>query len=273
MRSFMSDKKTNWQDSVQKNSLNTFRSTFSSLIKMVSKNFKIELDDVFKKFDVFAKAKQHLRHEEDKISNATTASINNSVSAGSASVEKRQELLSDAQENADKAADILLQLHRRLAKDYGRFWRKDIITHQLFAIPEQEIVEAFSLLAALNQEPIPTRTITFQMRVPDEYEKPEATLTVSGEAYVFGLLDCIGELSRIIQDSLKSNQTEFLKRIFKQMESLYTELERFKEFPNRRDPKIKTKDYTNLKSRIDTCGGQVRRCRKLLQDRGILWLS
>ena len=113
MRSFMSDKKTNWQDSVQKNSLNTFRNTFSSLIKMVSKNFKTELDDVFKKFDVFAKAKQHLRHEEDKISNATTASINNSVSASSASGEKRQELLSDARENADKAAEILLQLHHR----------------------------------------------------------------------------------------------------------------------------------------------------------------
>ena len=240
---------------------------------MVSKNFKTELDDVFKKFDVFAKAKQHLRHEEDKITDETKTSINKAVSAGNASVEKRQELLSDAQENADKAADILLQLHRRLAKDYGRFWRKDIITHQLFAIPEQEIIEAFSLLAALNQEPIPTKTITFRIRKPGKYEKPEARLTVSGEAYVFGLLDCIGELSRVIQDSQKNNQTEFLKRIFKQMESLYTELERFKEFPNRRDPTIKTKDYANLKARIDTCSYQVRRCRKLLQDRGILWLS
>ena len=61
------------------------------------------------------------------------------------------------------------------------------------------------------------------------------------------------------------------------MEELYTELERFKEFPNRKDPNrkdqaIKTKDL-HLKARIDTCGGQVRRCRKLLQDRGILWLS
>ena len=240
---------------------------------MVSKNFKTELDDVFKKFSRFVKASQYRQHEQDRISNATQVSIDNAVSACSASGEKRQELLSDARENADKAADILLQLYRRLADDYERNWRRDIINSQLFAISEQEIIEAFSLLAALNQEPIPTRTITFQMRVPDEYEKPEATLTVSGEAYVFGLLDCIGELSRIIQDSLKSNQTEFLKRIFKQMESLYTELERFKEFPNRKDPTIKTKDYANLKARIDTCGGQVRRCRKLLQDRGILWLS
>ena len=237
---------------------------------MVSKNFKSELDDVFKKFDVFAKARQHLRHEEDKISNATTASINNSVSAGSASVEKRQELLSDAKENADKAADILLQLHRRLADDYGRFWRQDIITHQLFAIPEQEIIEAFSLLAALNQEPIPTRTITFRMQEPDEYGKIRASLTVSPEPYVFGLLDCVGELDRILHDSLKNNQKQFLKQILKKMEEMYTELERFKEFPNRKDPLIKTKDLANLKHRIDICGSQVHRCRTLLQNKGIL---
>ena len=40
------------------------------------------------------------------------------------------------------------------------------------------------------------------------------------------------------------------------------------EFPNRKDRRFK--DYANLKSRIDTCAGQVRYCRKLLQDNGIL---
>ena len=236
---------------------------------MASKNYKSELNDVFKKFDVFEKAGQHRQNASTEIQNATKKAINQAVSASSASGEKKQELLSDARENADKAADILLQLHHRLADDYGRFWRRDIITHQLFAIPEQEIVEAFSLLAALNLDPIPTRTINFQMRVPDKYGKTRSALTVSGEPYVFGLLDCIGELFRVIQDSLKNNQTEFLKRIFKQMEELYTKLERFKEFPNRKDPKIKTKDYANLKARIDTCAGQVRRCRNLLHSRGI----
>ena len=163
------------------------------LIKMASKNYKSELDDVFKKFGVFAKARQHLRHEEGKISDATKASINNSVSASSASGEKRQELLSDARENADKAAEILLQLHHRLINDFGRFWRQDLITQDQYGIPEQEIIEAFSILAILSQKPIPTRTITFRMREPDEYGKTRSSLTVSPEPYVFGLLDCIGE--------------------------------------------------------------------------------
>ena len=237
---------------------------------MASKNYKSELDDVFKKFDVFAKARQHLRHEEAKISDATKASINNSVSASSASGEKRQELLSDARENADKAAEILLQLHHRLIDDFGRFWRQDLITQDQYGIPEQEIIEAFSILAILNQKPIPTRTITFRMREPDEYGKTRSSLTVSPEPYVFGLLDCVGELDRILHDSLKNNQKEFLKQILKKMEEMYTKLERFKEFPNRKDPLIKTKDLANLKHRIDICGSQVHRCRTLLQDRGIL---
>jgi len=237
---------------------------------MASKNYKDELDDVFKKFHKFAKASQHREREKDRISDATTKAINKAVSACSASGEKRQELLSDSRENADKAADILLKLHHRLVDDYGRFWRQDLITSQLFAIPEQEIIEAFSLLAVLGQADIPIRTIRFLMRVPDDYGKTRASLTVSGESYVFGLLDCVGELDRIIHDSLKNIQIEFLKRIFKQMEELYVELERFREFPNRKDTRIKTKNLANLKHRIDVCGGQVFRCRKLLQESGIL---
>jgi predicted translin family RNA/ssDNA-binding protein len=241
---------------------------------MVSKNYKSDLDDVFKKFKKFADANQYYRQEKDRIEGATRTSINQTVSASSASDEKRQELLSDARENADKAASILLRVHHRLVNDYGRFWRQDIITHQFFAIPEQEIVEAFSVLAALNEAPIPTSTIHFRIRDPGEFERSEATLTVSGEAYVFGLLDCVGELARMIQDSPKNNKTEFLKQIFKQMEELYAKLERFKEFPNRTDLKYlethKTKNFAHLKSRIDTCAGQVRRCKQLLHDSGIL---
>ena len=237
---------------------------------MVSKNFKSELDDIFGRFDDFTKAKQHISRESIEITNATKASIDNAVSACSASGEKRQELLSDARENADKAAEILLQLHHRLIDDYGRFWRQDLITHQLSAIPEQEIVEAFSILAILSQKPIPTRTINFQMREPDEYGKIKASLTVSGQPYVFGLLDCVGELDRILHDSLKNNQKEFLKQILKKMEEMYAKLERFKEFPNRKDPLIKTKSLANLKNRLDVCGGQVHRCRTLLQNKGIL---
>ena len=236
---------------------------------MTQKNLKSELDDIFSSFDVFVKAKQHLSRESTEITNATKTSINNAVSATSESGEKRQELLDDAQVHAEKAGKLLLQLHQRLAKDYGRFWRQDLITSQLFAIPEQEIVEAFALLAVIKQTTLPLRLVHFRTQGPSSYLKTKTTLKVSGEPYIFGLLDCVGELDRILHDSLKSNQIEFVKQIFKQMDELYTGLERFREFPNRKDPK-KSKEFANLKKRIDTCQYQVFRCRKLLEDKNIL---
>jgi len=165
-----------------------------------------------------------------------------------------------------KAGEILLRLQKRLKEDYGRFWRQDIITSSLFAIPEQEIVEAFALYAILKHVEVPTRIIPFRIKDSDSYLKKKATLKVSGEAYIFGLLDCVGELDRIIHDS--QNRTEFAVQIFKQMEELYVELERFREFPNRKDPKIKIKNYANLKYRIDQCGSQVTKSRELLGKLG-----
>ena len=129
-------------------------------------------------------------------------------------------------------------------------------------------MEAFALLAVLKQKDVPLRIIHFRIKKPDEYQKMETTLKVSGEAYIFGLLDCVGELSRIIHDS--QNRTESVVQVFTRMEELYVELERFMEFPNRKDPKIKTKNYANLKYRIDQCGGQVVKCRELLGNLGTL---
>ena len=235
---------------------------------MAVKNISSELDAVFKAFQVFTAAKQVLSKESTEITNATKASINASISANMASGEKRRYMFSDALAYAEKAGRILLQLQKRLKEDYGRFWRQDLITSSLFAIPEQEIVEAFALFAILKHVEVPTRIIPFRIKDSDSYVKKKATLKVSGEAYIFGLLDCVGELGRIIHDS--QNRTEFVVQIFKQMEELYVELERFREFPNRKDPKIKIKNYANLKYRIDQCGGQVVKCRELLGNLGTL---
>ena len=235
---------------------------------MTLKNVKPDLDAAFKALEVFAEAKQHILRESTEITNETKASIGASISASTASGKKRQELLGDAETHAEKAGKILVQLQKRLKEDYGKFWRQDLISSAIFAIPEQEIVEAFALFAILKHVEVPTRIIPFRIKDSDSYVKKKATLKVSGEAYIFGLLDCVGELGRIIHDS--QNRTEFVVQIFKQMEELYVELERFREFPNRKDPTIKTKNFANLKHRIDVCGGQVFRCSKLLEDRGII---
>ena len=233
---------------------------------MILKNIRPELDAIFKSLQVHAAAQQLLLGKSIKITNATRASVNASSSANMASGKKRQDLFSDALVYAAKAGKILLQLQKRLKEDYGKFWRQDLITSKIFSIPEQEIVEAFALLAVLKQTEIPSRIIHFHIQKPGSYLKTKTTLKISSEAYIFGLLDCVGELSRTIHDS--QNRSESVLQIFNIMQELFTELERFTEFSNRRDPKIKTKDRSNLKHRIDVCRSQVAKCRETLGNLG-----
>ena len=241
---------------------------------MVLENIRPELDAIFKSLQVYGAAKKHLSEESIAIQTATKASINASLSANTANGARRQEILSDAEENAEKAGKILLQLQKRLKEDYGKFWRQDLISSAIFAIPEQEIVESFALLSVLKQTEVPSRIINFRTQDPGSYLKTKTTLKVSNGAYILGLLDCVGELGRVIENSL--DQPEFAVQTFTVMEELFGELERFTKFPNRKDPKIEKdrksvgetesqpKGFSNLKHRIDVCRNQVLRCKKLL---------
>ena len=240
---------------------------------MIQKNIKPELDAIFKTFQVFGAAKQVLSEESTEITNATRTSITNSISASTASGEERQELFSDALVYAMKAGEILLRLQKRLKEDYGRFWRQDLITSSLFAIPEQEIVEAFALFAILKQVEVPTRIIPFRIKDSDSYVKKKATLKVSGEAYIFGLLDCVGELKRVIIDSMNRSDSAFAKNVFKIMQEMFNKLEEFTQFSNsfsfsnRRnfsDPDSGSKRQSDLKQKIDVARYAVKNARKLL---------
>jgi len=220
---------------------------------MALKNVKSELDAVFKQLEVYGEAKYFILRKSPQINKAVRASINASISASAAIGEKKQDMLNDAQENAEKAGKILVDLQKRLKEDYGKHWRQDLITSAIFFSPEQEIVEAFALLAIIKQTEIPSRIIHFRTQDPDSYLKTKTSLKVSGEAYIFGLLDCVGELNRVMQDSL--NRPEFAKRVFAVMQELFGELERFMAYTH----------ISNLKHRIDICRKQTISAKKLLK--------
>ena len=71
--------------------------------------------------------------------------------------------------------------------------------------PEQEFVEAISLLAIIEDKEIPS----------------VKTLKVSDESYILGLLDCIGELKRQIIDNIRVGHTKRASNLFDAMENLY----------------------------------------------------
>ena len=76
---------------------------------------------------------------------------------------------------------------------------------------EQEYVEAACLLAVVEGKEIPS----------------DKKLKVMGESYVLGLLDCVGELKRMIFDKIRIGDTENALKTFDIMENLYLHLYTF----------------------------------------------
>ena len=98
-----------------------------------------------------------------------------------------------------KKAETVLKANQKKAKNE---FRKYLIT------PEQEFVEAHSFLAIVENKEIPSLK----------------SLKVSEEAYILGLLDCIGELKRFVLDNIRNGQLKKADRIFNVMENLYQTL-------------------------------------------------
>ena len=104
-------------------------------------------------------------------------------------------------ENAKKAEVLLKKYKKKATGDLRRY----LIT------PEQEFVEAACLIAVVEKKEIPS----------------DKKLGVMPESYVLGLLDCIGELKRMVFDKIRIGQIEEATRIFEVMENLYLHLYTF----------------------------------------------
>ena len=98
-----------------------------------------------------------------------------------------------------KKAEVVLKKNQKKAGDK---FQKYIIT------PEQEFVEAHSFLAVTENKEIPSLK----------------SLIVSEGSYILGLLDCIGELKRLVLDNIRKGQLKKAERIFDVMENLYQTL-------------------------------------------------
>ena len=170
-----------------------------------------------------------------------------------------------------KSKKNIKQLQKIMQSDYGRFWRQDL--NEFFINSEQEVVEAFSLLAVVKREEIPPTKIPFRTQDPETYRMTKTSVRVSDVAYIYGLLDCVGELKRVIIDSVNRVDSAFAKDVFKIMQEMFNKLEEFTQFSNsfsfsnRRnfsDPESGSKHQSDLKQKIDVARYAVNNARKLL---------
>ena len=103
--------------------------------------------------------------------------------------------------NLKKAEVLLKKYQKKTSAELSRY----LIT------PEQEYVEAACLIAIVEKKEIPSNK----------------KLSVMSESYVLGLLDCIGELKRMIFDKIRIGEIKEAIRIFEIMEGLYLNLYTF----------------------------------------------
>jgi translin len=76
--------------------------------------------------------------------------------------------IEDAKGKMGQARTMLEELRKHAGQDLSRY----------LVVPEQELVEANSLLAIMQDQPVPSMK----------------NLNVAGESYLTGLLDCVGEI-------------------------------------------------------------------------------
>ena len=152
---------------------------------MSIKNVKKSLNDISKSFQV--------SHDSREILIRNSREVIISCSQSIIAVHKGD--LKTAKKKVQESKKLLSSLKKKAVGDLKRY----LIT------PEQELVEAFSLIAIFEKKDIPSIK----------------TMGVSNESYILGLLDCIGELKRLIYDKIRTGDSKDASRIFDIMQNLY----------------------------------------------------
>jgi len=149
------------------------------------KNVRTSLPKISKELERTNSSREFL------IKNNRTVVIN--CSQAIISIHKKD--LVTAKKKIKKAKEELIKLKQKAGGDLNRY----VLT------PEQELVEAVSLLSIIEGKDIPS------------YK----SLKISGESYILGLLDCIGELKRQVIDTIRVGNLKKAESLFDVMENLY----------------------------------------------------
>ncbi len=126
--------------------------------------------------------------------------------------------LKEAREKLDEAAELVKELKDMLS-DFPELWRSGFAEGHL-----QEYAEAEILYGIVTEGRVPS---------PEE-------IGVTPRAYLLGLLDVVGELRRIVVDSLREGDFDAAERFLDNMEEIYSLTMTF-DYPRAVVPNLKRK--------------------------------
>jgi translin len=114
--------------------------------------------------------------------------------------------LQDAKNKIDQAKAMLEEFRSYAGQDLYRY----------IGVAEQELVEAYALKSVMDDQPMPSMK----------------ELEVTGESYLTGLLDCIGEIKRLVYDRMRSGKGKDAEKLFAMMEEIYNSIYPFAVYDN-----------------------------------------
>ena len=103
-------------------------------------------------------------------------------------------------------AEMNMERAKRMLDEFRQYSKTDL--YKYVSIAEQEIVEAYCLKSVIQNSVIPS------MR----------DLNVSGPSYITGLLDCIGEIKRMVYDRMRTGRGEDAAKLFTLMQDIYSSI-------------------------------------------------
>ena len=145
-------------------------------------------------------------------------SIKGMESRLSEQLERRDHVLKDSRDVIAASSRAIIDVHTGKLKEAGKELAKakglmkslkkssDGSVARYLVSPEAEVVEASAVISLANGDEIPSM----------------ADLGASPEAYLLGLLDAVGELKRLVLDSILQRKLPKAKRYFVVMEELYS---------------------------------------------------
>ena len=103
-------------------------------------------------------------------------------------------------------AEANMQQAKIMLDEFRQYSKTDL--YKYVSVAEQEIVEAYGLKSVIQNSAIPS------MR----------DLNVSGPSYITGLLDCIGEIKRMVYDRMRTGRGEDAAKLFSLMQDIYSSI-------------------------------------------------
>lgn len=188
---------------------------------MVSEKVKISLKSVHDELQSIENRREHLIKESRDIVILCSQSI----------ISLHQGNIQESQLKLDKAKNLYLSLKTVAEDDLSRY----------LSTSEQELVEANLLMNIVKNESL--------LGISD--------IGVSSQAYLFGILDCIGEIKRMVYDMVRYGRYDKAESLFIVMQEIYNAVYPFSIYDN---------IVNGIRKKLDVCKILIENTRELITE-------